>query len=151
MHKISQKYFDSLYDMVVDEEFDTDAVEMDVNNNNKLKQSNIINFIKKVADQNVNINESDLSGLLSVGNACIENVLMYGDINSQYSPGIRYWYWPYYKNITDEYNIVYKTKRGQPAIEFNAGYVINDWYIESVYDTFKDEMMNNQTASFSME
>eukprot|EP01084_Bolivina_argentea_P239067 401767_1 len=70
IHKISEKYFDVLYDMVVDEEYDTDAVEIDINNNN-MKQSNIINFIKKVADQNVNINESDLSGLLSVGNACI--------------------------------------------------------------------------------
>eukprot|EP01084_Bolivina_argentea_P069054 125697_1 len=149
MHKISQKYFDSLYDMVVDEEFDTDAVEMDVNNNNKLKQSNIINFIKKLSNENVNNTGSDL--LLSVGDACIENVAMYGDINSQYSPGIRYWYWPYYKNITHEYNIVYKRSDGQHVIEFNAGYVINDWYIESVYDTFKDEMMNNQTASFSME
>eukprot|EP01084_Bolivina_argentea_P319756 554623_1 len=105
MHKISEKYFDALYDMVVDEEFDTDAVEMDVNNN-RMKQSNIINFIQKLSNENVNNNESDL--LLSVGDACIENVSMYGDINSQYSPGIRYWYWPYYKNITDEYNVIYK-------------------------------------------
>eukprot|EP01084_Bolivina_argentea_P002958 5539_1 len=38
MHKISEKYFDELYDMIVDEEYDTDAAEMDINNN-KLKQS----------------------------------------------------------------------------------------------------------------
>eukprot|EP01084_Bolivina_argentea_P035047 64986_1 len=120
---------------------------MDVNNN-KLKQSNIINFIKQLSNENVNNDEADL--LLSVGDACIENVSMYGDINSQYSPGIRYWYWPYYKNITDEHNVVYEVG-GQPLLEFNTGYVINDWYIESVYGSFKDEMMNNKTASFSME
>eukprot|EP01084_Bolivina_argentea_P075713 137217_1 len=82
--KLVQKNFDELYDMVVDEEFDTDAVEMDVNNN-KLRQSNIINFIKKLSNENVNNAESDL--LLSVGDACIENVSIYGDINSQYSAG----------------------------------------------------------------
>eukprot|EP01084_Bolivina_argentea_P035045 64984_1 len=123
---------------------------MDVNNN-KLKQSNIINFIKQLSNENVNNDEADL--LLSVGDACIENVSIYGDINSQYSPGIRYWYWPYYKNITDEYNVVYTygNNNQQEVIEFNAGYVINDWYIESIYSSFKDEMMNNKTASFTIE
>ena len=71
----------------------------------------------------------------------IENVIIYGHKNMEYSAGIRFFYWPFYKNNNNKYNHVY----GRGVIEYNFGYILSDWYIDCIYGSF-----NNKIAKFNI-
>eukprot|EP01084_Bolivina_argentea_P206686 352804_1 len=66
----------------------------------------------------------------------------------KYNDGIRYFYWPYYKDktiMTDG-----ATWLGLKHINnANEGYTLTDWYIVSRYSDLKDEMLNNKICTIS--
>ena len=66
--------------------------------------------------------------------------------NSLYSPGKRYFYWEYYRNLEDLRN---KVCRG--IWEENIGYTLGEWFVERKYENLKEELLSNLLVRFSLQ
>ena len=65
--------------------------------------------------------------------------------SSMYSPGFRYFYWPFYAKNENDRNQLFKTTH-----EGNEGYKLKDWFISKKYDNLKEEALNNKVATFPL-
>eukprot|EP01084_Bolivina_argentea_P189769 326278_1 len=66
----------------------------------------------------------------------------------EYSNGVRYFYWPYYKNKTALNDGA--TWLGLTLIHnANERYALMDWYIIPIHSNLKDEMLNNKIYTIS--
>ena len=81
---------------------------------------------------------------------CDNYFRIYINAHEEYSAGYRYFYWDFYKHNQDTGNIIFKHPSGQQLVEFNDGYRLCDWYIPAKYETFKEEITDNDTAPFSI-
>eukprot|EP01083_Nonionella_stella_P176935 620470_1 len=67
-----------------------------------------------------------------------------------YSGGKRYFYWPFYKDNEHVRNAVFQGQN-RSVYEENPGYKLCDWYIQSKYDSLKDELLHNLICVFGKE
>ena len=138
-HKLSANAVDALNDKLLNfEQYETDSFIMDLG---EKKHSNIINMIQSLMplqkEKNLAIKR------------CKENILMLNNIKNTYSASFRFFYWPFYRNNTDRINVVYKVSNAV-VTEGNDGYKLCDWYILAIYGSFKEEMLQNNKASFNI-
>merc|ERR1712087_534958 len=66
---------------------------------------------------------------------------------SVYSPGIRYFYWEFYKNNSHEKRLVL----GRNTYEGNEGYALCDWFIAKKYANLKEELLSNRIITFAKD
>ena len=125
---------------MIPEEYDTDAFCDDFGD--RAAGSNINNFLSLCAD--------DQQEAILMNEIANNYYAIYTNASIQYSVGFRYFYWDFYKNNQDEVNVIAKRTSGQNITETNEGYKLCDWYIPSKYSTFKNEIINNTTAIFSI-
>eukprot|EP01084_Bolivina_argentea_P156960 273510_1 len=89
------------------------------------------------------------------GDRIINNIIsdylhLYLNATNEYGCGIRFFYWPFYKNNNDEINVIYTDPKGTRVTESNYGYRLKDWYVEARYSSFKLEILVNPKAPFSI-
>ena len=127
----------NIYSFFVSEDYDTDSIEEDLEIEN---ESNIGDKIKS--------SKLFLKCLLLIK----ECKLTKQASSSLYSAGYRYFYWPFYKNNKNKFNILYTIDDiGYLEKEENVGYKLMDWYINKKYDNFKYELMNNKICQFTID
>eukprot|EP01083_Nonionella_stella_P230312 814259_1 len=66
-----------------------------------------------------------------------------------YDPGVRFFYWPYFKDNEEERSLIYKA--GAYVYDWNRGYKLKNWYIPKKYDNLKEELTQNETKPFPMD
>merc|ERR1712228_605730 len=138
-HKLSANAVDALNDKLLNTEcYETDSFIMDLGEE---KHSNIINMIQSLMPM-----QEEKSLAIK---RCKENILMLNNIKNTYSASFRFFYWPFYRNNTDRINMIYKVSNCVVS-EGNDGYKLCDWYIPQIYGNFKEEMLQNNKASFDI-
>ena len=126
--------------LVLPEGYDTDAMCYDLFDESL--GSNIRSFIGNCAE-----NDADAALMNRI---CTSHYQKYVDAQSEYSVSYRMFYWPYYKNNQDTVNILFKREDGQQMIDSNENYRLCDWYIPAKHANFKQEIITNTTAPFSI-
>ena len=140
-HKMESKSYNSFSEMITNEEFDTDSIEQDLNNDTS--QSNIKDFM------HTNIRNSNDTNIIR--KICETKLILYKNAINQYQSGFRFFYWAFYKNNTNTSNVIYTDSKGSTNFEENIGYTLGFWYIPNVSETFKEEILNNKTAPFTID
>ena len=145
-YKVHNLVIRDFYEHLESEEWDTDALVMDYANidiqkdnlirygvwsDNKSQIKNVFQFLSNKYSTKYSMKLFD------------EYLTVFLNANTQYSSGIRFWYWEYYKNITDTVNVLFKRPDGQSFVESNTGYRICDWFIAAKFASFKEEMFEN--------
>eukprot|EP01084_Bolivina_argentea_P052518 96474_1 len=110
-------------DILDQEEYDTDALTMDIFKTKNDKQSNIRGLLK-----------NDTRCGLTHRYVCQIKLS-----SSSFKIGYRFYYWEYYKN-RDE---TYKNVQVQQNINNHSGYAEKELYVEAKYSTFKEEILQN--------
>eukprot|EP01084_Bolivina_argentea_P156862 273343_1 len=118
--------------MLMEEEFDSDAVENDVEYNNG-KQSNINQYLN---DKNV------YYGIKRSINYCKNENMKHGNM---FSIGYRFYYWDYYKK--DDINKLMENdsvNEGGHNINNHNGYKISELFVIKKYKNIKTEILQNK-------
>ena len=116
-------------EFLVNESYDSDSIDYDVKD---MKSSNIL------LNTNNNNEEDVLSEILV--RFCAKRASQ----GSIYDAGHRFFYWPYYKDIDEEYNVLGVGSGGDQWLEGNEGYSIKYWYIPQKYEDLKQELFYNK-------
>ena len=131
---ISDGAMHSIYNLMEEQEFDTDAVAGDI------EGSEDSTLIKLIADE-------DGNHLLLFRDMARRMVLERSLKSSLYSPGVRYFYWELYRGNTAPRRVVWEGKRKN--YEENIGYSLGDWFVEKKYGNLKEELLNNLVHTLS--
>ena len=141
-----------LQDFVNQQEYDTDAMDEDL----KDKHSNI----KLLMDGDGIFALISTYFTQNIGKYRL--IMKYDSDKPFYSFGMRFYYWDFFKDNSNEQNIVYREDRRDKArmqrdcvrTEWwdrgNKGYVCSEWYIPAKYNDIADEILNNEIATLSM-
>eukprot|EP01084_Bolivina_argentea_P054900 100676_1 len=68
----------------------------------------------------------------------------------QYSWGMRYFYWDYYKNNPEVYDERQNDGFNHYRKVANKGYTLGDWYFEAKFKTLKEEMLYNSICTIDI-
>ena len=134
--KLKQQIVEKFKAFLVDNDYETDSICDDINND---PQSNIMTIIN-------NNQENDV-----LGSILNKFVYIHSTHSTVYHAGYRYFYWDYYQNIDTEWIILYESSDGRPRPEGNSGYNIKDWYIPRKYKNLKHELLQNEIGIFSLQ
>ena len=137
-NKLDYKLYDKIEAYLKEQAFDSDAVADDVDGITTKAGSNILTD---------NLGGDDKAAL---GDILSSFVYKRGQSGKIYDAGKRFFYWPYYKHIKKEWNVLYEQEYGQSAVEGNAGYFICDWYIDKKYADLREELSQNNIYCFSI-
>ena len=134
-------FVDALIQYLTGEEFDSDGLVIDFENQH---QSNVLSTLKEITPDKHNL----IDLVYSIGHRFSYKARVH---DYEYSEGIRFWYWPYYKNIEEEENIVWEETSGAHRCESNPGYKIKDWFIPAVWNNLKEEALFNEICAFAIQ
>eukprot|EP01083_Nonionella_stella_P280553 954416_1 len=118
-----------------DEEYDTDAITDDLEFRQE-EQSNLKPLL---------LNRFEAAALY-VHRAKFEEYAK----NNVYDAGVRFFYWPYFKDNEAERSLIYQAGSAY-VYDWNRGYKLKDWYIPKKYDTLKEELTQNETKPFPID
>ena len=122
---------------LVSELYDSDAIEYDVSEIKRLKESS--NILSAVGHNGI------LTQIL------IRFCDKRASLGSIYDAGYRFFYWPYYKDIEAEYHTLSVHPGGYQYTEGNSGYSIKHWYIPQKYKDLKYELLFNKIYQFTSD
>ena len=132
--KLNQEIVTKFEIFLRENDYETDSICDDMNNN---PESNIINNTKNYKKEN--------DVLMSILNRF---VYIQTTHSISYSAGYRFFYWDYYRNLNQEWNILRTMPNGQASVEGNSGYMIKDWYIPKKYNDLREELTSNAIYQF---
>eukprot|EP01084_Bolivina_argentea_P198482 339853_1 len=129
--KLTCKLFEQLEELLVQHEYDSDAIFADIKTNTR--QSNVaklINNRRYYYDIRKYVKENDPSFGIPL-----------------FSFGYRYYYWHFFKDNDNEFNKICRKTEGSNDGTFlydygNTGYKAMQWYITQKYDNIKQEIVN---------
>eukprot|EP01083_Nonionella_stella_P110908 324915_1 len=133
------------HNALVEMEFDTDSIEYDAEIGENAMKSN-----SKL--------ECNLHNILLRSNEThfrkVTRCLFESEAHTKgYSNGIRFYYWPFYKDTTEDRPVIFTNTESILQQHWtdpgNAGYKPRDWYIEAKYEDMRDEILNNPIYSLS--
>ena len=134
-NKLNAKIIAKFKDFLSEQSYDSDAIEFDIKDVKKyMNSSNILDAVN---------NNAILSEILI--RFCDKRASQ----GSIYDSGIRFFYWPYYKEIEDEHNLLFVDDNGIYTMESNTGYSIKHWYIPKKYQDLKHELFYNKIYQFT--
>ncbi len=129
--------FNILRNFIHSQEYDTDSLCLDFEN-----ESNIIQSIQ------TNTNNEERKSVYKI---CQKFIIQTNSTANIYSEGWRFFYWPFYKNCRKKERIVAKgVGNTGNLIESNEGYLLSEWYICSKYKNLKEEALLNNCCTFTM-
>ena len=133
--QVAKPQVEAFYRFLVNDRHDTDSVMDDIAQRDADdSNSNLVRRGKMQSDSASKI-------LVIARRLCLEKRVQ----SSMYSPGFRYFYWPFYAHNENERNELWPG-----TYEGNAGYKLKDWFILKKYGNLKEEALNNKVASFSL-
>ena len=134
-NKVNADVISKFKKYLAEESYDSDAIEFDIED------------VKKYEELSSNI-----LTICGYDNVLSQILIKFCDKRASkgtiYDSGYRFFYWPYYEDFEDEYNLLWQTT-GYRCLESNQGYSINHWYIPQKYKDLKYELLNNQIYQFT--
>ena len=134
--KLSNDIYDKLEMFLWKESFDSDGLNDDLITIKQNIASNILNHV----DNNNKI----------LADVLYKFIKKRGKAGKIYDSSYRFFYWPYYKNMNKEWNVLRYTSTKQPVVEGNKGYLISHWFIDEKYDNLRCELLENSIYYFSI-
>ena len=132
---VAKQQIEAFYRFLKDDCHDTDSVMDDIAQ--KDADDTNSNLIRRGKMQS-----ESTSKILSIARRlCLEKRIR----SSMYSPGFRYFYWPFYAKNENERNELWGN-----CYEENEGYKLKDWFVAKKYGNLKEETLNNKVAPFSL-
>eukprot|EP01083_Nonionella_stella_P280555 954418_1 len=124
-----------MHRFISDEEYDTDAIEDDLEFREE-EQSNLKPMLLDRFE----------AAALHVHRIKLEEDTKH----NVYDSGVRFFYWPYFKDNEDEHSLIYQAGSAY-VYDRNRGYKLKDWYIPKKYNNLKEELTQNKTKPLTMD
>eukprot|EP01084_Bolivina_argentea_P279157 477212_1 len=115
------------HNIFMEEEYDSDAIEMDLYDDDEGKQSNIAMYDRNVYD-------------------IVKEYVHYNKLHQRtFSIGYRFYYWQFYANEIDGHRVQ------KHLNEINGGYEIHQLYIKNKYSDIKHEILHNNIFTLNSD
>ena len=142
-YNVSQNIVYKLWHYLINEEYDSDGIHNDYQNRNTEDVDDTESQIKQLLKSLISKNNQNERDLFYTNNILIEHVSVYVNFSSIYFSSYRFFYWDYYKNNNNKFNILLThSKTNRNRIETNDGYRLCDWYITPRFSSFKQEILS---------
>ena len=130
----------SSFDVFVErEDFDSETVHDDLED---FRDSNIL--------KELSCSQNDANGAInSFRSRATKFISRKVGSSDTYFSSYRFFYWPFYRDNTDEGRAVFACGGMHQHTERNPGYTLGDWYIKSKYEKFKEEALQNKSVKIT--